>query len=259
MLCCTLPLWGQTPQTTLRVQAGMSPYWVYDEAASPLIYRTNIFQAGVQLRREGEKSRFDAGLRGGYGSSFARNMDFREIRFVHQDIHETNHVTHVTVKGSLLQGRAHFGWAYRLNQRLAVGLEAADELYYSQGFVTPGLMNLAYLAPRVDYDLVSAEKHKLQARVTVPVLALINRLPWHGSVSVPEKGQAGGFFSQNFSVNSLGSFQRASLELDYQWRLSQRLSLGVDWSVFFMHHDDLSTLRAVKQSALATLTIHPKI
>lgn len=254
--CFALPSRAQSPQTSFKVQAGVSPFWVYDQAASPLVYRTNIFQAGLQFRRDGEKHSWDAALQGGYGSSKALGTGFREIRFVHQDIHETNNVVHVTLGGSLLQGRAHLGWAYRLSPRFSLGLEAADELYYAQGFVTPGLMNLAYLGPRAEYAIVANEKHQLRARVAVPALAFINRLGHHGSVSIPESGQVAGFFSQNFSVNTLNTFQRASLELDYQWRLSQRLSLGIDWSAFFMHHKDLSTLRAAKQSAMVSVTFH---
>lgn len=256
LLGFALPLRAQSPQTFFKVQAGVSPFWVYDQAASPLVYRTNIIQAGLQFRRDGVKQSWDAALQGGYGSSKALGTGFREIRFVHQNIHETNNVVHVTLGGSLLQGRAHLGWAYRLTPRFSLGLEAADELYYAQGFVTPGLMNLAYLAPRAEYAIVANEKHQLRARLTVPALAFINRLGHHGSVSIPEEGQVAGFFSQNFSVNTLNTFQRASLEMNYQWRLSQRLSLGIDWSVMFMHHKDLSTLRAAKQSAMATLTIH---
>ncbi len=66
--CFALPLRAQSPQTSFKAQAGVSPFWVFDQAASPLVYRTNIFQAGLEFRRDGEKHSWDAALQGGYGS-----------------------------------------------------------------------------------------------------------------------------------------------------------------------------------------------
>ena len=258
LLFCTFPLSGQTPQTTFQVTAGVSPYLVFDQAASPFVYRTNLYQAGFQFRREGAKQVWDLSLRGGFGSSKSMGTGHREIRFMGRDIHGVTDTFDVVVGGQLLRGTLEAGWAYRLSPSLAVGLRAGDELYYAQGFVYPGLMNLAYLAPQLDYARTLGEKHRVSARVAVPVLALINRPSYHGSVSLPETGQAGGFFRQNFSVNTVNRFQRASLELAYQYRISGRISLGLGYSAFFMHHDDLSTLRALDQSLMASLTFHSR-
>jgi len=121
-------------------------------------------------------------------------------------------------------------------------------------------MNIAWLGPQVEFAKHFGEKNYFSARLVVPALGLVNRHSYHGTVSIPEKGQVAGFFKQNFSVNTLNNYQHGSLELEYRRRLSRRLSLGleVDYAAFFLKGEETGVLRAGKQAAMVTLTIHPK-
>ncbi|MCB9282908.1 MAG: hypothetical protein H6563_02455 [Lewinellaceae bacterium] len=251
---------GQTVEGnrhSLGIHAGLSPYWVYDQAASPLLYFHQLYQLGLSYRAETPNQLWDLRLQGGFGPSHALGVGEREVRFMERDAYGVTDTFNVPVRGQAIQGELALGWAYRIRPHLAVGVLLADDLYYPQGFVTPGLANMAWLAPRVQWDLPIGKTSRLDVTASTPIVAFVSRLPYHGSVSQPEKSALAGFFSQNTTLNTLNRFQRLDLSVGYQFQVSRKLTLGAEWSLIALQHTRMLDLRMIRHAFGIQLILKP--
>lgn len=238
---------------TLRLDLGWSRHAVLDRRATDLTYigHTPTLGLGWELRRGGNI--FSVRLRGGGGPYYAKQYHHREFDLVVSDLHGTE-TLHADARGLAFTGSFAFTYLRRLlrpearRPGLALGATLSDDFFYPQGFLTPGLMHVAALSPALALEQPLGGRGLLTVGVRMPVLAVVSRMPYHGTVSRPDRGLVGGFVSQGTEVESLGRFRQVQLSLALQHRLGRRWIGGLAYEATYTHDAAPAPLRSMQHS-----------
>jgi len=243
----------------LGASLGWSRLAVLDRGASDLTYIGHLPTLGLgwELRRGGNifAVRLRTGIAGPY---YAKQYRHREFDLIDSDLHGTDTI-HADARGVVYTGGLAFTYLRRLlrpeghRPGVALGATLGEDLVYPQGFVTPGLMLAGALSPTFALEQPLGRRGLLTVGVRVPVLAVVSRMPYHGTVSRPERGLLGGFVSQRTEVESLGRFRQVQWSIGLQTRLGRRWLGGLAYEGIYTYDRDPRPLRSVQHSLLVSI------
>lgn len=242
----SLPVYPQ--HRSLGVEIGFNQLRLLDRNTSSLVYRGNIPTLGFFYEGTKNGNSFLSSLRFGRGSFFSEAYPDRIIKFRNQDAH--GHVDSVSVpmRGTNTLAQLSLGYLRQIGQghdlQPSVGAIISDDLYYPQGFVQPGLMNLASLSPALQLNYVPAERHFFSLRIQVPLVNLVSRSTYNNSVSQPVDGKAVGFFDQGTAWRTPVKHRQIDLSAGWSMRLGDHFRSGLQYR-----------LRLLKNTAPRDLTI----
>lgn len=243
----------------LGVSLGWSRLAVLDRSASDLTYIGHLPTLGLgwELRRGGNifAVRLRAGILGPY---YAKQYRHREFDLIESDLHGAE-TLHADARGVVYTGGLAFTYLRRLlrpaghRPGVALGATIAEDMVFPQGFVAPGLMLASTLSPTFALEQPLGRRGLLTVGARMPVLAVVSRMPYHGTVSRPERGLLGGFVSQRTEVESLGRFRQVQWSLGLQTRLGRRWLGGLAYEGTYTYDRDPRPLRSVQHSLLASI------
>lgn len=229
------PLSFSSRQQTLGVRLGFNRLTMLDRNTSGLLYGGTIPMLGVNYQRQSEKGVFHMKLQGGRGGLFAQNYPDRSIRFLEQDVYGHTDTITVPMRGNSALARFELGYFRQIDTgnhlRWAAGGLVANETFYQQGFVTPGIMNTATVSPAVQMAWNGGNGYFLSVGISVPVAALVSRSTYHNSVSLPEAGKIEGFFRQGTKVASLGTHRQVKFSAALHHKLGDRWLAGLEYDL----------------------------
>ena len=216
---------------------GWDQLTLLDRNASSLLYQGNLPAIGLDWDALSEKSILSLRFQAARGSFFAQDYRDRQVVFLQEDIYGHIDTISVPMRGTSTLGRFSLAWLRSFqvqpSWRFSIGGVLSDEAYYQEGFVTPGLMNVASIGPALQFDYRSEQKFSASLQVRIPAIALVSRSAYHNSVSMPNSGKAEGFFAQGTQLESLNRHRQLSLSAALHRRLGERWRAGLayefDW------------------------------
>lgn len=247
----------------LEISLGYVGTRLVDEAATRLPY----YSPGghLRLRYVGERPRlrWSVALQSGVGPMAPRDFRDRTITFATVDAQGMVDEVVVPMRGLLstpgvalgVQGKLPLGASAR-SPVLLLGGALGWDVWFPQGFVTPGLMQALSFQPTVGVRVDLAPKHRLELAASTTVGAYTTRMPYHQTVSLPDHGRVAGLFAQGSRWQSLGSLQRVDLELRYEHRLTRRVSLEARYGLRWLHQALPRDLLSREQVAALGVDLH---
>lgn len=228
-----VPLSFSGRQQTLGVRLGFNRLTMLDRNTSSLLYAGNIPMLGVNYQRQNENGVFHLKLQGGRGGFFAQNHPDRSIRFLEQDVYGHTDTITVPMRGNSTLARLELGYFRKIDAgehlRWAAGGLVSNETFYQQGFITPGIMNVATVSPAVQMAWNGGGDYYLSVGIAAPIAALVSRSAYHNSVSLPDAGKIEGFFRQGTKVASLGTHQQVKFSAALHHKLGDRWLAGLEY------------------------------
>ena len=239
-----------TRRNALGLRLGFNRLNLLDRNSSALIYRGNIPMVGIEYQTYGENGYFIANLQAGNGSFFTKNHPGRTIYFMSQDVHGHVDTVAVPVRGSSTLSRLELGYLRKLNPgsdlEVAAGGMFSDEFYYQQGFVTPGLMNVAAISPALRMSWMNDSRYFVSVGISVPLVAAVSRSAWHNSVSQPGGSKAGGFFKQGTRVEDYSGHRQVRFTASVHRKLGNRWLAGLNYDLRTLKNSSPRELRATQ-------------
>ena len=243
LLRCTLPV-------LLAVSLGFADYGVADRAATALVYRG---VAGVgELGYVGGSRHLHWGLGIGFagGSYYAAHHPDRSVTFgtVGQD--GTTDEVVVPMRGRVLVPRAGLEFAGRWTGRrvsVLAGGRLDYELFYPQGFVPAGLTQSLVHSPLLRVRVDATPRHRVEFGGAAPLVGWIVRMPYHQSVSAPNKGTVAGLVELGASIQGPRTLQGVELDGRYRFRVHPKVGLTAAAAVHYVHNATPRTLQRLDQ------------
>ncbi|MFN7116309.1 MAG: hypothetical protein ACK4TA_05880 [Saprospiraceae bacterium] len=234
-----------------------------DQASSALTYRGNLPTLGLNWTRHTSQQIWEANLQGSYGKFFPQSAPSRMVIFLERNLDGSIDTVRVQATGSHLMLKGDVGFYHKQDFNhhsdafWAVGARVSEELYYPQGFVSPGLTNVAAVSPQVLAGVGNFDKGLFTIGIVVPIAAVVTRLPYHQTVSKPEGPSATrSFFKYHTAVRTLNKHQEVKFRLGYQYQLGNHLSGGFFYEYAWLRDSDPRPLLMRTSTFAATLGFH---
>lgn len=246
---------------SLQLEAGYKSLLVADQNVTTLLYQGKLPAFSFAYHGRKHRSIWWVSLDAAIGGYRAKYHPGRSISFVEEDTHgETDTIT-VPMDGNMKMARLGLGYLQQLGKetlkvRPALGVSLNEDIWYPQGFVTPGQMSLTTLSLEFRLEYTPAEKHEISGGLSLPVVGVITRMPYHNTVSLPGESKMGGFFRQGTDFRMLNSFQQVEGSLGYHYRLRERLGIGTSYGMTWTHITKPLPLYALQHTLLLNLTFH---
>ena len=206
---------------------------IHDQNTSHLIYRANLPMFSARLVREGSRGIFSGLIACGRGPLYPRQFPDRTILFGEQDINDHLITTPVSMQGKLSVLRYSMEYLRNLNSsdgfKTYLGGRLTEEIAYSEGFVTPGLMNTLSFAPAFETQYIGLNRSFLSIGLAIPIVALNSRSAYHNSVSLPETKKLRGFFKNGTNLLSLSQHLDINIYARYFQKIGDHIFGGVEY------------------------------
>jgi hypothetical protein len=247
------------PQHTLDVSLGYSDYGVADRAATALVYRGTVGTGQLAYAGERPHLRWRAALGFGLGPYFAAHQTDRAAVFGTVAVDGSTEAVSVPMRGRVLVPAASVGldgkWSFGRLTLLAGGT-LDYEIFYPQGFVSPGLMQSLAVRPALRVRVDPSAAHRIDAGVSTPIVAWIVRMPYHQSVSVPGHSPVGGLVRMGSKLQGPASMQGVSVDVGYRYRLNPRVGLTARYRMAWLRNEAPRLLLRAEQQLLLGVEVY---
>lgn len=241
------------------LQLGFNRMHTLDRNSSALVYQGNLPTLGLHYEASGKSGRFLADLKIGRGSYFSEQYPQRRVRFQQEDIYGKIDSVSVPMRANNTLARISLGYLGHLHQtgsmNYQIGGILSNTLYYPQGFLQPGLMNVASLSPALNMDYHLEKRHFLSLRLVVPILNLVSRSTYNNSVSQPVDNKLVGFFDQGTRWSSLDKHREIQIEASYHFRLTDHWRSGLFYNFSILRNTTPRTLTMTQSELGLSLQI----
>lgn len=196
-----------------------------DKNNSPLTYKSVPKNVRLFYNLETDDAIITVDLDVRMGGLKSKEHPDRTIFFREEDYKGKKEDKKFPVGGGLLAAKFSIGAFYKTsNDVTAVGIRMQEEMFYPQGWVSSGMFNAisftpAFLAQKID------NRHQLSATLHLPGIAYTTRLPYHQTVSAPNKTLLEGFF-RNASWKGPGGYTPFGLALNYYYQEEESWGIG---------------------------------
>lgn len=218
-----------------------------DEQKSALTYASEEYLAGIFFTREGHNSLFKISLNVGAGDFYAKHFKDRRLYSSKYDIEGNVSVDSLPVTSVLTGGNFQVCYLLKLNPgrptTWLAGASVKEMMVYTDNKI--GLLNSLGLHANLGFMNEFGGKSKIQVNLSVPLVALNSRLPWHNTASDPLDSEIMTFFKKGTSLVGPDDFRMAELELDYEIRVTRGWNIGAGYSFTWMNVPTYQPLKSV--------------
>lgn len=241
----------------LGISLGLNQWQTLDKNASPLPYKSTQKDLGLHFKYYRQHSLFTVGLRGAIGRIQPAGIAGRQVHFDEIDDGGNKTTISVPANGNLLSLKFDLGYRYIFNpenrrNQYGIGVTISDELYNPNGFTRPALMNIASVNPSVYYEHFFSADHQFHINASVPVYALVTRMPYDNTVSLPGKSPIEGLFSKGTVSSSWQNYKATDVSIGYKGRISESLKGGFDYIYQWKSIKEPKTLKMQNNVLLAS-------
>lgn len=206
---------------------------ILDRNTSHLVYASNNPLLKVRLTGIHSHGLVRGQITAGRGQLFSRDFPNRTITFSEEDVHDQIKNVEVPMRGNLSFLRCSMEYLRKVqtsgNFVTYVGGRLQEEVNFSQGFVTPGLMNSFSLAPSLETQFTGQQSF-FSIGISIPLIAFITRSAYHNSVSLPEIKRFNGFWKNGTSFQSISDHREINIYARYFQSINKRLSGGIEYN-----------------------------
>ncbi len=242
-------LYGQNnsiAQKKMVYSTGYSHYRILDKQFSPLIYRANMFNQGIGYeKKRTDKSIFSCDMQ--IWGGWANSKQFGQKKQPNEYFDASGNLVTGTVKTKFASFQLHLSADYLRKIKLLhnnkynlfVGGQLRESfffLYYSTyGLDMPSVLNEVSLCPsaRIYYQI--KENLQLKTKISIPVVALITRLPYSNVPMTEKHGMYLGTFETGTRVTSIHEYQRIEIEVGIEKTINDKWNIEVNYGFMWLH------------------------
>ncbi|QMU28634.1 hypothetical protein [Adhaeribacter radiodurans] len=243
-------------KSSLQIAYVRSNFHFLDKQASPLVYQANLNGLGLTYEHTAPKSRRYLHFQAGTGTALPKGFGAREFIMSSTDFYGETNTFKILHAPTIYLGQLEAGYLHRIkNKNLFAGISLQEWIGYSDniGFWSTWGMNSTALNAALQYDKALTSKQKIKLGASVPIFALLSRMPYSNSISDPEKGNLRAFFAEGSRFTSLHQYQRLNVSAAYQYQLNYHWQTGVAYSFNWQHYTQPHSIRAYQQDLQAQL------
>jgi len=177
-----------------------------------------------------------------------------------EDIYGTETDESMTLEISPMGFNLEVGYLYKL-QTLAItrtalylGGSLEENLTFTPGFLPIGLINYGSLNTKTRFDYILKNGKPLILQLSIPVLSVVTRLPYHNSPNIPGKSGLGAFFTGNNDIQTINHFQNIRFSVRYDWLVTKRMVFDVAYEAAWLHYNKPQHLTQVGSQLSLGLT-----
>ncbi len=119
---------------------------------------------------------------------------------------------------------------------LYLGGSIEESFNYTPGFISLGTINYGALNAKARFDYLLGNGNPLMFGLSVPLISVITRMPYHNSPNFPGKTGIAGFFTDNNHVETLNHFQNLRFSVKYQWLVSRKFAFDIGYEASWLHY-----------------------
>jgi hypothetical protein len=243
----------------LAFSLGLADYGVADRAATALVYRGLTGSGRFDYHGERAHVRWGGGLGFAMGPYFAAHHPDRSAVFGTVGSDGATEEVEVPIRGRVMVPTASLGvdgkWSFG-RVTLFAGGTLDYELFYPQGFVTPGLMQSLTARPALRVRVDATAAHRFEVGVNTPIAAWVVRMPYHQSVSVPGESPVAGLVRLGSRFQGPGTLQGVGVDARYRYRINRRVGLTVRYQFAWLRNELPRLLLRAEQQALLGIEVY---
>lgn len=244
---------------TLGFAVGYADHGVADRAATALVYRGTTGAGRFDYAGEREHLRWGAALGFAMGPYFAAHHPDRSATFATVAVDGATESIAVPMRGRTMVPTASLGldgkWSLG-RWTLFAGATVDYELFYPQGFVTPGLMQFLGVKPALRLRVDVNAAHRFEAGITTPIAGWVVRMPYHQSVSVPGQSAVGGLVRLGSKFQGPGTLQAVGIDARYRYRINRRVGLTARYQFAWLRNEVPRLLLRADQQILLGVEVY---
>jgi hypothetical protein len=243
-------LFGQNDsiaQKKMLYSTGYSHYRVLDKQFSPLIYQANMFNLGIGFEKQKtEKRIFSCNMQ--IWGGWAKSKHFGQKNQLNEYFDASGNLVTGTVKTKFASYQLHLSAEYlrkiklhrNIKCNLFVGGQLSENfflLYHSTyGLDMPSFINEVSLCPsaRIYYQI--NENLQLKTEISIPVVALITRLPYSNVPMTEKHGMFLGTFETCTRFTSIHKYQRIAIEFGTEKTINDNWNIGLNYGFMWLHY-----------------------
>lgn len=231
---------GSLPAKPLHRQIGLGIGFqkrqLLDEQKSALVYASSEYTAGIFYRSLGEKSLFSVDLDLGTGNYFAKYFRDRWLYIHKYELDGSVTTDSFPVASGILSGFLQVSYLKKIGSgvktRWYAGPDLKDLIVYPENNI--GLLNSLGLYASLYADRNLGARTRLGAGLSVPLIAMNSRLPWHNTATDPLKSETSTFFKKGTRLVTVNNFQSFQCDLIVGFQITDRLNLAADYSFIWL-------------------------
>lgn len=243
----SVPLTIRPVEKTIGFNFGYQYRQLLDEQKSALTYASGEYLAGVFFKREGHQSLFKISLNGGTGDFYAKHFKNRWLYSSKSDIEGNLTTDSLPVTSTLTAGDLQVSYLLKLNpKRRATWLAGAtvkEILVYTDN--NTGLLNSLGLHANLGFMNEFGKGSRMNVNLSVPLMALNSRLPWHNTASSPIDSEIKTFFKKGTNFSGPGDFHMLDLDIDYEIRVLKGWNIGACYSFTWLNVPTHQPLKSI--------------
>lgn len=122
------------------------------------------------------------------------------------------------------------------SRALYLGGSIEEGLTFTSGFYNPGLINYGSLNGRARFDYLLRNGKSLIFGLSVPLVSVVTRMPYHNTLSNPGKSEFASFFTDHNYVETLNHFQNLRFSVKYHWLIRKKAAFDIAYEASWLHY-----------------------
>jgi len=226
-----------------RVGIGAGYFKIADFQFSPNMFqsvRTNL-QLGYSNRLK--KGIFSTNLNVFFGGLTLNSGSKLNFYLKETDIYGVESTKSEEVKVSQLGFNFELGYLHKLsklassNKMLYLGGSLEEYMAFTPGFLSIATINYGSLNAKARFDYFLGNGKPIIFGLTLPIVSVVTRMPYHNSPNYPGKSGIQGFFTDNNNIETLVHFQNIRFSAKYTWLVKKRVAFDVTYEASWMHYN----------------------
>jgi hypothetical protein len=239
------------------IRLGFKQISLLDRNTSSLIYRASVPVLGFEFRKTKGSGYFLADIQSGRGAFFPKKYPDRQINFLEEDVSGEVKSVMVPMRGTTSIAHLKLGYLHRVNHGenadWYLGAIMSDEMSYQQGFVTPGLMNIASASPITEVRIHPGNRTFVNLSVAIPIASLTTRSAYHNSVSLPTTKKFAGFWANGTRFESLSQHRQINISASVYRHLGDHFQAGFQYQFAALKNQYPRVLKKMENEFSLTL------
>ncbi len=158
------------------------------------------------------------------------------------DINGVETVESLTLELSQMGFDLEIGYLHELTKlattrtALYLGGSLEESFNYTPGFVNIGTINYGALNAKARFDYLLGNGKPLMFGLSVPLVSVVTRMPYHNAPNIPGKSGIAAFFTDNNHVETLNHFQNLRFSVKYHWLVRKKFAFDIAYEASWLHY-----------------------
>lgn len=249
-----LPTLAQYPastsfyRNTLQLGIGLNHLLVQDQNASPLTYTGKLPQVAIQYKHLFSKGELQLDFRASYGSYYPRAYPNRAINYGEFIIPIESKLAAAAFSLNYLRQ------VYNYQKgALLVGTGVKQLVQYPTEAPHAGLIAVSAVPILFQVSHQVNAKNRFDSQIQYSLVGLVTRLPWHGSLSLPEvTSNFKALYQNNTQLETARRLNQFTWRNHFQHHLNKHLQVGLTYELERLHHAAIRPLGGWSNSVSLT-------